>query len=594
MIRCLLALAVLAGCSNSLTPSGAGGAGDGAGPGGSGDGGAAPIGDCFAALPFQPLEPIAGPNSTVQITAQVNNAGGLLAYSWTVLFRGAAVADTRTFASGTAIEVPVRTAGVYTVRVQVTGASQPCPEASATINVRAPSANVQTFNLRLVPPSAVQAPVQVQMIPVYGGAASDLGGVVVSTGIAFHAAVTSDGGGVPGYLQFTSGGSPGAVNEAFSDPTGGVDIRLPLQAPHSVMIVPSTSEFVPRRIVDWSPGAPLVVDHGAAVTGTVQGPGGAAIAGATVAISEGDLPGTVAVTAADGGFALRTGSTAASAPPATVEVAPTEGSGLPRLVAAVPLSPALAIGYAPTVTVDLGGTVIRRGGALLPGARVTVVGSIPAAGTLTAATAVTATGEVRITGTANAAGTLPPLRVPAAVLTAVIEAAPGDLTAVPLDTRGGAPATIEATAPRRVTTAILDRSGGALPGAVVDLVPGGDLARAGIAARRVVAGPGGVVEADLPGGGRYELRFVDPLGRSAPLVVAEGAVPDIAASYRLPPTILVTGTVQLNGLHPLGGVAVQVLCVEPCSARARARPLLEVVSDATGRFSLALPDPGTR
>ncbi|HET7501429.1 MAG TPA: hypothetical protein VFK02_10515, partial [Kofleriaceae bacterium] len=68
--------------------------------------------------------------------------------------------------------------------------------------------------------------------------------------------------------------------------------------------------------------------------------------------------------------------------------------------------------------------------------------------------------------------------------------------------------------------------------------------------------------------------------------------PTIALSYQLPPAIRVLGTVKLGGTQPLGGAAIQFLC-DACTGLERERPIAEGVSDMAGRFSLAVPDPGT-
>jgi hypothetical protein len=140
---------------------------------------------------------------------------------------------------------------------------------------------------------------------------------------------------------------------------------------------------------------------------------------------------------------------------------------------------------------------------------------------------------------------------------------------------------------------MLDPRGVGLTGAFVDLVPVGPLAVAGAPTLRVSAMAGGAIAANLPSGGRYELRFQDPLQRAAPLVVADRAITMIASSYRMPPTIRLEGALRDGGGLALSNAAIQLMC-EACTGIERALPLAEVTPDDNGRFTLAVPDPGTR
>jgi hypothetical protein len=67
----------------------------------------------------------------------------------------------------------------------------------------------------------------------------------------------------------------------------------------------------------------------------------------------------------------------------------------------------------------------------------------------------------------------------------------------------------------------------------------------------------------------------------------------IAANYRLPAALQISGALRSGGVLALPGASVQLMC-EACSGIDRALPLFEAVSDAGGRFTLAVPDPGTR
>jgi hypothetical protein len=337
------------------------------------------------------------------------------------------------------------------------------------------------------------------------------------------------------------------------------------------------------------------------------------LAGAAVRLVIDGVPSTVAVTASDGSFALQ----AAPGGSVTVEVTPSDASGLPPDARGLPRLSATSTGFdlaAPVQIrysanlgrVPLAGTPVQRKGAPVASARLTVVGSLMTAGTVTAGTAAVcpspdgrcsiATGKVRIAATADASGALPSMFVPSAMLSAVIEVGPGDLAVTVLDTTGGAPASLDAPAMPLITTAITaNTDGGARPaaGASLDLVPTGALAMAAAPMLRLIAAQDGTIAAALPAGGRYQLRFQDPLGRGAPLVVADRAITAIASSYLLPRAIHLEGTLLGDGVRALPGASVQLMC-SVCSGVDAALPLAEATSDDAGRFSLAVPDPGTR
>ncbi|HEY0479131.1 MAG TPA: carboxypeptidase-like regulatory domain-containing protein [Kofleriaceae bacterium] len=579
----VILIAALAGCASSgdagaLNPDGSG-SGSGAAP------------SCGVSISFEPTDPVAGPSAKVRATAHVTHGPGVLGYAWQVLFDGKAVEVTPVPPDGANIDFPVTAAGVYVVDLIVEGSS--CPQAIAPVNVRAPGAQSELVRLRVVPPRSAGVPAMEKLIEVQGGADADLGILNIDTGVSVGAMVIGPGGGVPAYLQFSPGGAPDAVVEAFSDALGAAAVRL-VPGPYAVLVVPSIADVAPRRITGWSPGAVLRLDAGTRVTGTVHDPADAPLAGATVRLTVDGVPSTVATTVdPDGGFALR-------APPGSavaVEVVPPAASGLPRLLATSPsfdLGMPLQIRYAANVAVvDLAGTAVQRLGAPVPRARLTVIGSLPAIGVVTAGTQVVATGQVQLAAIADAAGVLPTTRVPSAALSAVVEAASGDLAVIALDTRAGAPASLDAPAPQLITTAVLDGGGAGMVGALVDLVPTGALALATAPTLRIAAGAAGVIAARLPAGGRYELRFQDPAGRAAPLVVADRAITTIASSYTLPAAVRIRGTLRRDGTQVLANASVQILC-QACTGIARTRPLAEVASDAAGRFTVAVRDPGTR
>lgn len=581
----VLALAfALSGCAGALDGAAA--------PGDDGNGGVG----CGLAVAFDPVAPIAGPTTTIRISAVVPGIPGVLGYTWRVERDGAAVALTFAQDDHSAIDVRAPVPGPYDVYLVVTGSASSCSQFHGLVNVRAPGASSEPLRLRVVPPQATGAPPFEKGLVIDGGADVDLGVVGLDRGTVVTPRVLGPAGGVAAYVRFARSAAPGTVVEGFADGTGYVGVRL-LPELHTVLIVPSIAGSAPRRITSWSPSSPLLaIDAGAQVTGTVHDPADAPLAGARVQLSIDGVPSTLATTAADGSFALQAVPVAGA--DVTVQVTPPGASGLPRLSAtsaAFDLGGPLSIRYAPglALPVDLAGTQVARRGAPVAGSQVMVVGTLAAAGTVTAGIAANATGDVRISATAGPAGKLPSLLVPAAALSAVVTVAPGDLAVAALDTTAGVPGSLDAPPMQPIATAMRGPTAAGLPGAVLELVPAGALAMAGTPARQLTAGAAGAITALLAAGGHYELRFHDPAGRGAPLAVADRVAATIATSYRLPAALQVRGQLILGGTQVLANTSVQILC-EACTGIDRDKPIAEVASDETGQFTLAVPDPGTR
>jgi hypothetical protein len=585
------------GCSGA-TP-------DAQAPDGGGGGATPPPGElCTVSLLAAPTTATAGPTTTVRVSAHVFNGPGTLSYRWTARFDGrAAVTLPVAGDDDSQVNLPVPDPGVYDVTVEVIGAPTTCMTGQLPINVRAPGAHSALVRLRVTPPDGAGAPPTEKLVQIDGGATVDLGTVPVDQGVMADVVVSGPGGGVPAYLRFAPAGAPDAIVEAFADSTGRAKAQL-VAGTHTVLVVPQRPDLAPRRIAGWSSAtAAIAVDAGTMVSGTVDDPAGDALAGATVQVAVDGVPSTVATTAADGSFVLHA---AIGGGPVIVQVTPPAASGLPRLSATssvLDLRMAMQIRYAGNVTLkDLEGTVVRRQGAQgparpVPGAVVTVVGTLAAVGIVTAGMSASATGEVRITATTDAAGALPAMLVPSpqpseTPLAAVIAVAPGDLAVASLDTSTGVPANLDAPAMQPIITAMFDAATARLSGGVLDCVPTGALAMAAAPVLHATADATGAVTIALAAGGHYDLRLRDPSGRAAPLVVTDRVIATVATSYHLPTSLEVRGTVKLGGTQPLPGAAVQFLCAS-CTGVDRGKPISEVASDAAGRFVLAVPDPGT-
>jgi hypothetical protein len=608
----ILALAAsLAGCSatthnpQDISP---GGPGDGNG----GDLPPPPQAPCVIGLDVAPRSPVAGATTVVHVAASPSHMQGVPSYDWRVEFDGAPVPFT-VLETGTEIEFAAPDPGVYDVGADLgaDSANMSCQAALLPVNVAAPNARIEMMRLRVLPPPSMIAPPIEKLRPISGGATVNIGTITVDAGLTVALRVMGPEGGVPAYLRFTPTSAPDAIVEAFADASGSAAAVLSPQ-PHDVLIIPSVDGVAPRRLTGWLATNPLVVDAGTLVTGTVTGPTvtgpeDAPVAHATVQLTIDGVPSAPAMTSATGQFAVRVASSPSgmSGPsgPVTVEVVPDPASGLPRLSAtssswslAVPLDIHYATNLARKNLAGITVQRVRQGQPTpLAHARVTFVGALITIGMVTAGTRASATGTVRITTTTDASGTLPSLLVPSASLSAVIEVTPGDLAVVNVNTAATVPATLEAPPMQLIATTALGGGSGppaALPDAVLDIVPIGALAIASAPTLHVTADASGAITALLASGGHYDLRFRDPVGRRAPLVVADRVVSTIELSYPLPPVLQLRGTVTLDGLQAMPNAAVQLLC-NLCSGLDRDRPIAETVTNHAGQFVLAVPDPGT-
>ena len=586
--RALLALALVAAC------------GDHAGSIDPGDPDASPApGDgppsCGIALAVTPGGALVAP-AAIRVDATVYGAPGVLGYAWRVSRGTEEVPFLMAAADGSAIELTATVADSYRVQLDVEGSA--CATADEYLNVLAGNAATMNVRLHVVPPAGVAAPPRDELLLVHGGANYTLGTVVVDPGVDAAAHVRAGGDGVPAYLRFAPDGAATAIVETFAAPSGAFTARL-LNRAHTVLVIPAVPGLAPRRVTGWMPasGAAIQLDAGAAITGTVRDPAGAPLAGASVQLAIAGVPTTLATTTAGGAFTVR-GVLAAGAE-VTVDVAPPAGSGLPRLAAsstAFVLAGPIEIAYAPGLAVrDLAGVKLQREGADLPGAAAAVVGTLADAGTVSAGpgTTTTATGPFRAAATAAAPGALPAPRAPPAPLPAVVSVSDTDHAASALDLTAGAPAAIDAPPAQAAVTVVRKPDTEApLPHAIVDAVPTGALALAGVRPVRAIADASGAAALALAAGATYELRLRDPLGRGGPRTVAGATAATIAPAYTLPRSLRLRGKLRLQGGGAIAGAAVQVLCAA-CSGLAAGVPGAERASLPTGDFEVAILDPGT-
>jgi len=568
-----------------------------------GDGGVG----CSAFLTFDPEHPVGVSGAVVRANADVTGASPFRTHTWSVSFKGAAIKKTPAQENQSAITFPAEAPGVYFVRLAV-GAPEPCPTVQVQLNVRAPGAIKVPMRLRVTPPASKDAPPFEQPIDVYGGADFSLGTTTLDAGVTAVATVKNGGAGVASYLRFQPASAPAAAVEAFTNATGGFSARLQAQ-PHDVMVIPTSSAYAPWLVKGFTAGTTVLnIGTGTAmIPGKVLGPSGGPLAGAKVQLKIDGIPSTLATTAADGSFTVLTRPAPDPDSLIAVDVTPPAGSGLPRLLAQsttalkvdanmVPLD----IRYSTALAVrDLGGTQVQRTivGAL-KGVKVSVVGGVPDAGTVRSmglTASVSAFGAVLVTAVTDNAGALPPMLAPARQLSAVIEVAADDHAVTAIDLTSGKPTAIDAPREQTVGTQLRGPDGTPIADAVLDVVPAGDLAAAGVvSAIRVRAGANGQVSVPMAIGGHYDLRIHDPVrARGAPRVAPDVTAPTIAGSYALQPAVTAIGTLLLQGSPtPVGGASIQLLC-GLCEGLDRSRPLAEGTSQPDGSFAVAVPDPGT-
>ncbi len=542
---------------------------------------------CSVSISVTPVSPVATVDE-VRASAVVHDADGVYDYAWRVEFDGMTVAHADAQADGSAIEFAPLEPGIYRVTLNVSAASS-CPRAEATINVRDPDGGEDELRVLFVPPPSI-APPSSRIYRLAAGADFALGPVVLEPGVAVNGSVTSGGVGVPAYLKLEPIGMTGAPVEVFAGASGAFTALVHNQM-HDALVIPSGNVIPPHR-VSWGPSAPAItLTAGTAISGSVVA-NGAPVANAKVLLVLDGVPTTLGTTAADGTFSVR--SSRSTAMTTRVVVTPPMSSGRPRLEAegTLDVTQLVRIAFLDD-TRDVGGVQVRRGGAPLANARVSIVGTIAQAATVTSGQngAALATGIVRVQATTNGNGMLPAALAPAVPLQLVAQLdtpaldygiAAFDLTGTPASS-----VSIPAMATKTVSVGTP-----ALEGVRLAIVPTGSLALAGIPVVEQSTSATGVSVSLAPSAG-YDLVWTDPARRAGHLIVRGVSSLGLGSSYALPQAIDLTGTLSVTGNpNRLAGAAVQVFCTGCGSDPHAARPLAEAVSDDAGAFVLALPDPG--
>ncbi len=577
-----------------------------------GDGGVAGCDMSFTVSPPGPIAPV-----TLVLTGEARRFGGVVSgvqtYAWEVSRAGAPLAVVPRDPDGKQIEVIADISGTYRVTLRGTVGGYSCTDGLQQINVSEPGAASRAYRLRLSPAAGQPAPVQDKVFTIPGGADYALGAIGLDTGLQVQGALVDQGSApLAGYLRATPvGGASLPDSEAFAGSSGTYALRL-LPGTYDLLAVPSGNTVAPIRFASLSTSGlstSLTVPAGQAITGTVQGPTGAALSGATVAMRIDGVPTTIAATDAAGTFSVvgRGGGQA------QIVVTPPDGSGLLQLslntAATLTLtgSESLAIRYAAAAAYrDLDVPVFMADATTpAPAARVVFIArSVSASGTVTAAgqSAVSMEGRLRKAVLANASGRVT-ARLPEAIYDVIVEAPTGAaavdsarLFLVDLSSGMPVPTALALGGAATLTGRVADADGTALAGVRVAAVPRGLIAGVPAAATNTTTDQTGAYTLRLIGGGSYEL-VVDAVGsvsaRARMAVVAPSAgASSVAAELRLERAIRVTGTVSIVGVAGgAAGVHVSVLCFE-CAGLDPSAPLADGLTDASGAFTLAVPDPG--
>jgi hypothetical protein len=577
------------------------------GAGGDADGGPdADVSGCTMRITANPAMPNVG--DTVDIDGSIDSFGvsGLESYVFTVTRSNSPVTLTeRDPFDGSKMSFDADVAGTYRIELRGDQGGVSCTDDVLTLNAVDPGAATALFRFRFVTGLAQPAPPQDKLFEIPGGADYSLSTIGLDSGVARGGLIRDDGGQLTrAYLRFTNT-DDGSVIEAFAGTDGRYDVRL-LPGSYDLLVVPQSGGAPPTLYASLSTSniGDLTLAAGEVVTGTVVDGAGQPLVGAQVAMRAGAVPTTIGVTDLTGAFAVTGQLGGATA----ISVTPPAGSGLPRLD--LPASAGLIasagtpleIRYAASGTSRTVDTTLTEtdGTTPLPGASATFVArSIAAAGTVTpqGGSAVDAAGELRATAESDGAGAIS-VALPEAVYDLIVRPPAASSAAVHLiagvDLSAGqpSPSALAVAAPATLGGRVVDTAG--LEGSVVRAAPRGLLASEPGAAGTAIAIADGSYSVAVVGGARYDLT-IDPAGSFARAVVADVTAPapgddlDLGAAS-LDPAIAVSGAVVVSGAPVRSGITVQVFCGD-CTGGAALVPLAESITDADGRFTVALPDP---
>jgi len=569
---------------------------------------------CQMLIGFSPTSPVAP--ATVYVDGSISREGavsGVEAYAFSVTLAGVPQAtQERDPFDGSKIQFDATVPGPYRVTLTGSVGYTSCTDGEEIINVVEPGANTDVYRLRFVPAPGQPAPAQERTVAIPGGAAYDLGAIALDSGVLASGVVRdADADPLPAYLRVALVGSAAQEVETFAGAAGSFSARLPAGS-YDVLVVPEGSLVAPERFAGLALSSlgQLELDAGDAVSGIVLDPAGDPLVGARVSLRSGGVPSTIATTDGTGAFSVLARAGSAT----SVHVSPPDGSGLPGLdlpadaglVAAsdTPLTIRYAAGLTSrTVSLDVLASDQATPAAM---ARTTwIARPMSAAGTVTPEgnSALEAVGVARVSAVADGDGALSGVVLPETTYDLIVEPAsalaadsPG-LHTVNLSSGSSTPASVS-LADAATLTGTVTRSGGvAVPGAQVTAVPRGALTNMAGASATATTSEEGAFALALVGTGEYDL-VIEPPGSSLARARVEGVTaPSAGGSAAIEPTgltaaIAVTGSVTIPGVAGgATGVHVMLLCHD-CTGMAAHLPVADAVADRSGRFALAVPDPG--
>jgi len=587
------------------------------GDGGDGDddtGDAGTVDRCTMSIAVSPAAPVA-PES-VELEGSIIREGypsGVESFQFAVIFDGTvvAVSDLDPY-DGSRVSFQAQAPGPYRVELSGSIGDISCTDALEFVNVVDSTADHDTYRIRFAPAVGQPAPIQERVYSIPGGADYSIGTIGLDSGVEVSGYVTdASASPLAAYLRVLLVGSSAPAAETFADDAGAFSARLAAGS-YDVLVVPDSNSVAPALLDGLALSALglLTITAGDVVTGVVLDPAGAPLAGALVSLRIDDVPSAIATTDAGGAFAVLARVGGATA----LTVNPPAGSGLPRLeltsdegLVAAPAVP-LTVRYsaalsARAVTLDL-----MRSDGTTPagGARVTFVArAMASAGTVTpeGGAAVQASGELRVSAEADAGGAIPTLQLPETLCDAIVEPSAAlaaeavRLIEVDLSAGQTTPASLSLAAPATLSGQAVDTAQAGLAGVQVTAVPRGLLANVARASATATTDATGAFSLSVVGAGEYDL-LLEPRGASHARTQVTGVAAPVPGQTstvpvaELPTAIALSGRVEIPGVAGgAAGVHVMALCYD-CTGAAASAPVADAVTDVSGSFLLAIPDPG--
>lgn len=553
---------------------------------------------------FQDLP--AAPGAKLRVRVESSTTG--VRWAWGVVFdadRTVQIPIVPIDELATVVEFPVERPGFYLITATGLGCMATAPAFARDLKTR-----LAQFRLRATPPPASGLPVQESAIQIVAGTpvTQDL---VLMRGdtVSFDPQDAAGMSGVPSYVRVSQVGSDLAFEGYTGLPTPFQAILLP-PAAYDVLVVPDR-DFAPVLHTARTPAAinvlPRRLDPGTALAGQALDGAGMPVRNVRVVLRAGVLTSTVGESDASGAFAVRVreGQFGAvfSAPP---------DSGLPD--AHVAADPGLAVAQAARIDVRWNAVAaarlelaIRSTDGMLPpeGTRVRVEIDPPLADAAAVvlrpeggpAVMRTASGRLRVTQAVTATGgaifpRLPRARYRVTIIPPDARSAAA-VTDATVDLSSGDPGARELRIGAKVK--LRGDLAGPAEGARITAFPvGTDLSRPPVTG---TVGAAGAWELAVDPQRRYVLLAEPAAGTAARVfvgMVEVGATAAEAPRRTLPPALPVRGRVTVDASMPgVPGTVLQVYCAGAAAdCPDRAIPLAETVTDALGRYELALPDPG--